>query len=100
MGSVLAPSSRGLIEPCPAPVIPVSGIGAVTQIAGGLVCVTLFQEIPSDSTDAAALSIEHHVAARLIWPRSLIIPSMRKLFGLLQEGPIVADLPPFGLPRH
>jgi len=99
MGSVLAPFSRGLIEPCPAPVIPVSGIGAVTQIAGGLVCVTLFQEIPSDSTDAA-LSIEHHVAARLIWPRSLIIPSMRKLFGLLQEGPIVADLPPFGLPRH
>ena len=98
MGSVLAPSSRGLIEPCPAPVIPVSGIGAVTQIAGGLVCVTLFQEIPSE--DAAALSIEHHVAARLIWPRSLIIPSVRKLFGLLQEGPIVADLPPFGLPRH
>jgi hypothetical protein len=100
MGSVLAPSSCALIEPCPAPVIPVSGIGAVTQLAGGLVCVTLFQEIPSDSTEAAALSIEYHVAARLIWPRSLIIPSVRTLFALLPEGPIVAELPPFGVPRH
>ena len=97
MGSVLAPSSRALIEPCPAPVIPVSGIGTVTQVAGGLVCVTLFQEIPSNSTDAGAL--EYHVAARLIWPRSLIIPAVRKLFALLQEGPIVAELPPFGA-RH
>ena len=80
--------------------IPVSGIGTVTQIAGGLVCVTLFQEIPSDATDGGALSIEYHVAARLIWPRSLILPSVRKLFALLQEGPVVADLPPFGAPRH
>jgi hypothetical protein len=54
MGSVLAPSSRVLIEPCPAPVIPVSGIGAVTEVAGGLVCVTLFQEIPSDFLNSAA----------------------------------------------
>jgi hypothetical protein len=100
MGSVLAPSSRVLIEPCPAPVIPVSGIGAVTEVAGGLVCVTLFQEIPSDATDGAGLSIEYHVAARLIWPRSLIIPSVRKLFALLQEGPVVAEPPPFGLPLH
>jgi hypothetical protein len=40
------------------------------------------------------------VAARLIWPRSLIIPSMRKLFALLPEGPILAELPPFGAPHH
>ena len=100
MGSVLAPSPRALIEPCPAPVIPVSGIGAVTQVAGGMVCVTLFQEIPSDALGGSALSIEYHVAARLIWPRSLIIPSARKLFALLQEGPILAELPPFGAPRH
>jgi hypothetical protein len=100
MGSVLAPSSPALIEPCPAPVIPVSGIGAVTQVAGGMVCVTLFQEIPSDSIDGGVMPIEYHVAARLIWPRSLIIPSMRRLFALLQEGPIMAELPPFGAPRH
>jgi hypothetical protein len=100
MGSVLAPSSHVLIEPCPAPVIPVSGIGAVTQIAGEMVRVTLFQEIPSDAIGGSALAIEYHVAARLIWPRSLIIPSMRKLFALLPEGPILAELPPFGAPHH
>jgi len=99
MGSVPAPPPRALIEPCPAPVISVSGVGAVTQVAGGLVCVTLFQEIPSDSTDGA-FAIECHVAARLIWPRSLIIPSMRKLFVLLQEGPLLTELLALGAPRH
>ena len=99
MGSVLAPSLRELVEPCPAPVIPFSGVGAVRPVAGGLVCVTLFQEIPSDSPNAT-VAIEYHVAARLIWPRSLIVPSMRKLFALLHEGPPLAELPPFGVARH
>jgi hypothetical protein len=55
---------------------------------------------PLRAADGAALSIEYHVAARLIWPRSLIMPSVRKLFALLQEGAVVAELPPFGAPRH
>jgi hypothetical protein len=97
MGALLAPSPHALIEPCPAPIIPVSGIGAVRPLAGGLVCVTLFQEIP-DSADA--LSIEYHVAARLLWPGTLIVPSLRKLSALLQESSMMAELPAFGVPRH
>jgi hypothetical protein len=96
-GTLLAPSSHALIEPCPAPVIPVSGIEAVRPLAGGLVCVTLFQEIPSDSADA--LSIKYRVAARLLWPGTLIVPSLRKLSALLLESPMVAELPAFGVPH-
>lgn len=99
MGSVLAQPDRMLIEPCPAPVIPVSGVGAVTQVAGGLVCVTLFQEMPSD-VGAPALATECHVSARLIWPRSLIIPSIRELFAMLQEGPLATELASYRVRHH
>jgi hypothetical protein len=90
MGTLPAPSPRVLIEPCPAPVIPVTGVGAVTLLSGGVACITLFQELPVFEAGA----VHCQVAVHLMWPRVLIVPAMRELFHHLQETPVIAELGP------
>jgi hypothetical protein len=67
--TTVVPLRTSLIEPIAIPLVPVSGIGMVTALPEDRICVTLFHEIPG--TDPKA-PIEHHIAARLLWPRRLL----------------------------
>lgn len=75
-----------LIEPTPAPLIPVSGISSVTVVAGGQVCIAYYQAVPALAGDC-----EHHVCARLLWAPTLIMPASRFLWGRLRGIPAVAE---------
>ena len=81
MGILARPAQIQVVEPCPAPLIPVSGIASLTSLAGDMVCVTYYHEVPAmDGT------VERHICARVVWPRALIVPGIYGLWMALRVG--------------
>ena len=55
-----------LVEPAPAPTFIVSGVASIHEVAGGLVCFTLFQELPGPE------GVERQIVLRVLIPRGAV----------------------------
>jgi hypothetical protein len=95
MRGVGAPVACALLDPYAVPLVPVHGVAAVDYLPGGQVCITYYQDVPAVEPGAPA---ERCVVQRQLWAPSLIIPSMRALFALLQETLAAGETRPIGPP--
>jgi hypothetical protein len=78
--ATIVPLRTALLEPIAVPLIPVSGIALITALPSERVCITYFHEVPSCDP---LVPIEHHVVARLLWPRKLLASTMAEFPSLV-----------------
>jgi hypothetical protein len=68
-----------LVEPAPAPTFAVSGIASIHEVAGGLVCFTLFQELPGPE------GVERQIVLRVLVPRGAVMMEVQRTIDFLRS---------------
>lgn len=71
--SIVAPAAQSLVESIPAPTIWVSGLARIDPVGDGLVCFTLYQNVPAPDG-----GMEHQIVARIIMHQSAIASALQQ----------------------